>query len=415
VVNPTAYGGVQLTGITTGNAALTTIDPPFRARCAAQVHLWIATPAGVGSETGPGNVKLPASVNSQGASAYVARVNAGPAGSSVVIVSQYVAPKMVNATDHRCAFAEAYSVTGAQPFQAKQRPGLAFDPLTWSQVAQRNLIIVGPNTPFFLVPYALTNDGSQPAQSELSLEQAEWHDLPALRPLTPRRRVGRLNVTGAGFIDFPCGTLVSRDEVDLAPDLSTELTPGEQRVIGVLVDVATEPATDRLDVAVLHVRERRSDGFEGGITIIAASNPDMIGTMLLAEEPDACPIDLIDRPTWVSAGNDLQDRGQPSVPPYSVGHLVVDVNNTSSAPIDDLELWLESHAVVGARIDPVVIQSVRLDPGEALRAAWPISLDAPPAGDYAVSFVASSPRHAPHRLVSAIATRSSGADDARGG
>ena len=74
------------------------------------MHLWITTPAGAGSETSPGNLKLPQSVNKQGASAYIARIGAGLAAQAV-IVSQYVAPMMMNAADHRCAFAEAYSPT----------------------------------------------------------------------------------------------------------------------------------------------------------------------------------------------------------------------------------------------------------------------------------------------------------------
>ena len=72
VSNATAYGGIALSGISTGNSSITTIDPPFRARCAVQAHLWITTPAGAGSENSPGNLKLPQSANKQGAGAYLA-------------------------------------------------------------------------------------------------------------------------------------------------------------------------------------------------------------------------------------------------------------------------------------------------------------------------------------------------------
>ena len=182
VINATAYSGIALSGISTANSSYTAIDPPFRARCAAQVHLWITTPAGAGSETSPGNLKLPQSVNKQGASAYIARIGAGLAAQAV-IVSQYVAPVMMNAADHRCAFAEAYSVPDARPFQAKQRTGTTFLPLTWGQVGQRNLIIVGPNTPFFLVPYGLANDTTAAVDVVLDVEQVDWGDLPPVAPI----------------------------------------------------------------------------------------------------------------------------------------------------------------------------------------------------------------------------------------
>ena len=230
VANATAYGGITLTGISSGSASLT-IDPPFRSRCATQVHLWIATPAGAASETGPGNIKLPASVNKQGASAYIARIGAG-LSAQAIIVSQYVAPMMMNASRSPVRFAEAYSVADARPFQAKQRPTAAFQPLMWAQVGQRNLIIVGPNSPFFVVPYGLANDSAQPLDVRLELEQVGWSDLPPLRPLAGRRRVGTLEVSGAGFIDYPCGVLIGRDEVEATSDLRLELAPGERRVVG---------------------------------------------------------------------------------------------------------------------------------------------------------------------------------------
>lgn len=411
VVNATAYGGIALTGIATNNSAYLTIDPPFRSRSAAQVHLWIATPAGAATETGPGNMKLPASVNKQGASAYVARVVAGQSASAV-IVSQYVAPVMMNAADHRCAFAEAYSVPDAAPFQGKQRPSASFQPLMWAQVGQRNLIIVGPNSPFFLVPYGLANDSTQPVDVEVELEPVAWADLPAIRPIARRRRPGRLEVTGTGFIDFPCGLLVGREQVEATPTLRVRLEAGERRVVGVLIDVAAEPDPRRLDVAVFHVRERRSDGDQGGITIVAASNPDLIGDVLVAEEPTACPVELVTPPVWSDTAAEGGAR-QASVPAYSEGFLEVVVRNASASPIDELEVWLESHAIAEARVEPLVFQAVRLGAGATMRAAWPIELGAPVPDQYLMSLVAASPQHSPHRLLAGVHAGGPGDDRRR--
>jgi hypothetical protein len=371
--------------------------------------LWIATPAGAASETGPGNIKLPASVNKQGASAYIARIGAG-LSAQAIIVSQYVAPMMMNAADHRCAFAEAYSVADARPFQAKQRPTAAFQPLMWAQVGQRNLIIVGPNSPFFVVPYGLANDSAQPLDVRLELEQVGWRDLPPLRPLAGRRRVGTLEVSGAGFIDYPCGVLIGRDEVEATSDLRLELAPGERRVVGVLIDVAAEPDPARLDVAVFHVREQRSDGAEGGITIVAASNPELIGSELVAEEQSACPVDLAAELTWSEFAGEGGNR-QRSVPSSSDGYLVAEFVNTSAAPIDELELWLESHSITEARIDPLVFQAVRLDSGATLRATWPIELGPAVPDRYLASFVATSRKHTPHRVVASILAGDHRVDD----
>jgi hypothetical protein len=402
VSNATAYGGIALSGISTNISSYTTIDPPFRSRCAVQVHLWITTPAGAGSETSPGNLKLPQSVNKQGASAYIARISAGLAAQAV-IVSRYVAPVMMNAADHRCAFGEAYSVLDARPFQAKQRTGTAFLPLTWGQVGQRNLIVVGPNSPFFLVPYGLANDATQAVDVMLDLEQVDWGDLPPLAPIAKSPRAGALDVTGAGFIDFPCGLLVGRDQVEAAPTLRVTLAPGERRVVGVLIDVATEPDPARLDAAIFHVREQRSDGVQGGVTIIAASAPDLIGDVTDLEDPSACPVELAGRPVWTDVAAEGRRRYR-SVPNYSEGFLVAEVRNMSTDPIDDLELWLESHVIPEARIEPLVFQALRLEAGATMRAAWPIELGAPPPGRYIASIVATSPRHAPHRLLAGVLT-----------
>ena len=174
-------------------------------------------------------------------------------------------------------------------------------------------------------------------------------------------------------------------------------------MIGVLIDVATEPDPTRLDAAIFHVREQRSDGIRGGITIIAASAPDLIGDVTDVEDPSACPVDLSSRPVWTDVAAEGGRRHR-SVPDNSEGFLVAEARNTSTDPIDDLELWLESHAVPEARIEPLVFQSVRLEAGATLRAAWPIDLGAPPAGRYLASLVASSPRHAPHRLLVDVLT-----------
>jgi hypothetical protein len=271
----------------------------------------------------------------------------------------------------------------------------------WAQVGQRNLIIVGPNSPFFLVPYGLANDTVQPVELELELEQVPWADLPTIRPIARRRRPGRLKVTGAGFIDFPCGLLVGREQVEGTPTLRVKLEPGERRVLGVLIDVAAEPDRRRLDVAVFHVRERRSDGDQGGITIVAASNPDLIGEVLVAEESTACPVDLAAHPVWSDTAAE-GGASQASVPSYSEGFLEVVVRNSSASPIDDLEVWLESHAIAEAWVEPLVFQAVRLGPGATMRAPWPIELGAPVPDQYLMSLVAASPQHSPHRLLASV-------------
>ena len=145
------------------------------------------------------------------------------------------------------------------------------------------------------------------------------------------------------------------------------------------------------------MREGRSDGVRGGITIIAASAPDLIPDVTEAETPDVCPVELTGRPVWSDTIDGAQQRR--SVPDNSAGFLLAEVRNASPDPLDDLEVWLESHCIAEAQVEPLVFQSVRLDAGETIRAAWPIVLGAPPSGRYVASLVATSARHAPHRLL----------------
>jgi hypothetical protein len=359
VVQPTAYGGIALTGVSPATGA-TTIDPPFRSRCAAEVHLWITTPAGAGSETAAGNIKLPASASKQGASAYLARVNAQGAASAV-IASQYIAPTMSGPTDHRCAFAEAYSVPDAQPFQGKQRTGVAFASLTWTQLAQRNLVIVGPNSPFFVAPYAVANEGDAPVDVRVSLARRTIAELPRIRPLAGLEGARDLDVTASGFVEYPDGVFTCRAEVAPRPGLELRLQPGEKRLFAVVIDVATEPDPHRLDIALFDVMEERSDGTRGGVTMLAASAPDLIPPVLVPEEPTACPVVLTTAPFWSESPEDGAVPRQPAVPAHSDGYLIAEVRNASTEPINDLELWLESHAIPEAAIEPLVFQAVRLE------------------------------------------------------
>jgi hypothetical protein len=225
----------------------------------------------------------------------------------------------------------------------------------------------------------------------------DWRDLPPIAPIAKPPQAGVLDITGAGFIDFPCGLLVGRDQVEAKSKLRVGLAPGERRVLGVLIDVDSEPDPTRLDAAIFHVREQRSDGVQGGVTIIAASAPDLIADVTDAEDRSACPVELSSRPIWTDVAEG--GRRHRSVPNYSAGFLVAEVRNNSKDPIEDLELWLESHTIPEARIEPLVFQSVLLEAGATLRCVWPIDVAAPPTGAYLASLVASSPRHAPHRLL----------------
>jgi hypothetical protein len=290
------------------------------------------------------------------------------------------------------------------PAEAKQRPGPAFDPLTYAQVAQRNLVIVGPNSPYFVAPYALANEATDPVDVELALEAADPREVARLARFRKGTRPRPLDVTGAGFVDWPCGRLVGRDEVEPAPALAVRLEPGERRGVAVLIDVATEPPTDRLEVAAFHVVGRRSDGRAGGVTVLAASNPDLLGTVRQAERPAACPVDLVARPVWAPDPAEGAGGARPALPEHSEGWLVVEVGNASPDPIEDLDLWLESHSLPEATIEPLVIEAVRLEPGDTLRTVWPVRVGSAAPGSHLVSLVARSPQHAPHRLLLTVPT-----------
>lgn len=407
VVDGTAYGGITVSGISTGLSGMgaNAIDPPLRARCAVQMHLWVTTPTGTINENDPSNLKLPLNVATQGASAYVARIPHGQF-QEVVVLSRYLAPTMTPAADHRCAFAEAYSVTGAQPFQAKQRTGAAFNPLSFTQVGQRNLIIVGPNSPFFIAPYAVANFGDKPVDVEITLDRIDPAGLANVVSLEVlKKEPSELDVTSAGFIDYPCGRLISRKEVKPLPDLRLSLQPGERHAYALLIDVSKEPDPKRFDVAAFNIVERRSDGTVGGVTVLATSNPDWIGDTPVIEPPDACPVALLRAPYWCDSATAPARRPQASAPPSAAGFLAAEIVNESNAVIDELELWIESHAVADSVIEPLVFRARSLDPREAMFVAWPAQIGAELAGKYPISIVAQSPKHAPKRLLTVLAVR----------
>ncbi len=406
VVDGTAYGGITVSGISTGLAtSANTIDPPFRARCAVQVHLWITTPAGSINENDPSNLKLPSNVSKQGASAYIARINRGQS-QEVIVVSQYLAPAMTSATDHRCAFAEAYSVAGAQPFQAKQRSGSAFNVLAFAQVAQRNLTILAPNSPFFIAPYAIANFGDKPVDVEVTVDAVNPASLANVASLALlKKKSGKLDVTSVGFIDYPCGRLTSRKEVKPLPKLSLSLKPGQRHVYALLIDVAKEPDPKRFDVAAFNIVERRSDGMFGGATVLATSNPDWIGETPVVEPPGACPVALLHAPYWCDEATAPPRRPQPSAPGASAGFLAAEIVNQSNDVINELELWIESHALADSRIEPLVFRARQLDPGEAMFVAWPALIGTDLPGQYPISIVAQSPKHGPRRLLTVLAIR----------
>jgi hypothetical protein len=207
----------------------------------------------------------------------------------------------------------------------------------------------------------------------------------------------RLRVTGVGFIDYPCGILVGRRQVKPRAKLKLTLQPGEERRVAVLIDVAREPDPGVLDLAAFNVIERRSDGTGGGVTLVAASNPGLIPSVDIPEPPHACPVSLVRSLYWCETAVAPARGATGFVPAGKAGYLAADVVNGSGSALTNLEIWVESHSLP-ARIEPLVIQSTRLEPGESLFAAWPIDADVVGGRSGVVSLVAQAAKTAPKRL-----------------
>lgn len=396
VNNPAAYKGITLVGMRTLSGE-TQIDPPFRATCAVQVHLWVATPAGTLDETNPGNVKLPTNVNIQGASAYFSRIPHGQSA-EVIVVSSYRAPSL-GANDHRCAFAEAYSVQDVQPNQPKQRTSPFFNPMSFEQVAQRNFVITAPNSPFFIAPYTIANSSDKPLQTVLRVEAVDSTKIPALLPPKKKLKYKSMEVKGQGFIEYPCGRLIGRDEVKPLPNLQLTLQPGERFYYALLIDVVNEPDTKQLELAAFNIVEKRSDGTTGGVTVVAASNLDLIPSVTFQEPTTACPIGLVANMFWSETSFTPALGKANEIPEQKSGYLAGEFINQSAQAIDNVEIWIESHDIPGTRIEPLVFQSVRLKGGESIFAFWPITTGSFYHNNYRISIVAKSPKHTPHRIL----------------
>lgn len=373
--------GIKLTGMSRSS-----IDNPLCLKQpeAVQVDVWITDPKGNCTRNGSTRV----------GSAFA---NIPKKSSKEILITS---PWRPDKTGHKCIVAEAYTTDARDP-----HPGKLNDFLVQSrrQVAQRNVIVIKPNSPTFLFPFVVQNSTLQPYPVRIELQRVHHHELLGQQDsLLEALPEASFESTRFGLLPYNCGQEIS-DE--LVQELALKLQPGELVNLALFFDNPLAP--DEPAAQAFHIREFHDTGLVGGITVIGVNQQEP----LVGKTPEAptnlSPIELSDKVFMTMEDLDLTGS-QPVFYNFIQGqYLTASFTNPTQNDLKNATIYLEGLSDPDVTIEPQTYFVDAFRAGDTILARWVVDFSKTPADDYTVSFVVEDSDHQYKRILTHLSVLAS--------
>lgn len=246
------------------------------------------------------------------------------------------------------------------------------------------------------ISFQIGNPTKRRAKVTVAISRAKRAAI-AADPLLRQIEAPPLVLRAFGLLPHDCGLLLGDRPPPIRRSLTMELEAGETAELLVAVQIQG-PLPRKQAVQVLEIAQRIDRKPVSAITVVVAAYPDQLSFSAIAE-PNPTPL-VLDGPMVATAG---QAAGDPSETQNieaftTITSLGVMVRNRGNSPLVNVEFYLESTTAGLLKIDPLVFQIAKLEPGGRFFAAVPADVSSVPEGRFRVTFCGTADGYGPVRL-----------------
>lgn len=365
--------GIDVAGISVVPAGGSRIDNPS---CASSTGLAVVD----AFASTPTTLPLRSKMTWLGGSYYAIGASGTPIANVDVLI---VPPWIPGFLGHACLIAETETLGSEDTLGVKEDD---FHVIDRRKVAQRNVVVQMPLSPFFAMPFHVDGSADVSSDVRLTLQQPSLDEAlsdPSLKGL-PRRQA---SIRRAGLKPFCTPRDLCEPADDLEKEVTLELGPGDRRHFVAEFEIE---GTEEEAVAIVNVVERRGGQVTGGITVIGA--PEIPPPIEIDRGDVPTPVSLLGQP-FRNVGEDPPGLDSSGSDVFRVGTkdtqtLVARFVTSSDHTLHAVGVYLEGISDRQAVVEPRIHYLGDMERGTVAQAQWHLVLTRCIPGTATVSFVA---------------------------